>query len=321
MRRHPIRQSLLAIIIASLVSGSAFAADEAKPDKPAAPTMASVMDTAKDSDWRDLDPDNTLYMDLPGGRVVIELAPQFAPLGVDNIRTLVKEGYFDGLAIIRSQDNYVVQWGDPNADNAADSENPPKSIGKAKEKVAGEYFRKAEGLPFTALPDPDSYAPQTGFSGGFPVGRDGADGRAWLTHCYGMVGVARGMEPDSGNGAQLYVIIGHAPRHLDRNVTLVGEVWSGMELLSTMPRGKGQLGFYEDPSRRTSIASIKLASDVPEDQRQPIQIMKTDSDTFKQLIQARRHRAEDWFLDPADHLSVCNMIIPSRLKPVETPAE
>ena len=144
---------------------------------------------------------------------------------------------------------------------------------------------------------------------------DGADGRAWLTHCYGMVGVARGMEPDSGNGAQLYVIIGHAPRHLDRNVTLVGEVWSGMELLSTMPRGKGQLGFYEDPSRRTSIASIKLASDVPEDQRQPIQIMKTDSDTFKQLIQARRHRAEDWFLDPADHLSVCNMIIPSRVKP------
>ena len=319
MRRHPIRQSLLALMVASLACGGAFAEDEAKPT--AAPTMASVMESAKDSDWRDLDPDNTLYMDLPGGRVIIELAPAFAPQGVANIRQLVKDGYFDGLAIIRSQDNYVVQWGDPNADNAAGSENPPKAIGKAKDKVPGEYFRKAEGLPFTALPDPDTYATQTGFSDGFPVGRDGADGRAWLTHCYGMLGVARGMEPDSGNGAQLYVVIGHAPRHLDRNVTLVGQVWAGMELLSTMPRGKGPLGFYEDPSRRTSIASIRLASDLAEDQRQPIQIMKTDSDTFGQLIQARRHRAEDWFLDPADHLSVCNMIIPSRLKPAATPGE
>ena len=90
------------------------------------PSMTEVLKASSPADWRPLDPDNTLYVELPGGRVVIELAPRFAPLHVANIKTLVRSRYFDSLSIIREQDNYVAQWGDP------ENRHPlPPGIGRA----------------------------------------------------------------------------------------------------------------------------------------------------------------------------------------------
>ncbi|HQW64893.1 MAG TPA: peptidylprolyl isomerase, partial [Pseudomonadota bacterium] len=232
------------------------AADDAKP----APTMAEVLAASTGSDWRTPDPRHTLYLELASGRVVIELAPEFAPRHVANIEALVRERYFDGLAILRSQDNYVVQWGDPAADDPARA-RPFKT---AKAKVAGEFTVPwADTMAFTRIPDDDGYAPVVGVSDGFWVGRDPKAREIWMAHCYGSVGVARGNESDSGNGAQLYVVSGHAPRHLDRNITLVGRVLSGLDLLSTMPRGAPPMGFYDKAEQRTPIRAMRVAADVP----------------------------------------------------------
>ena len=220
-----------------------------------AKTVAEVLAASKPSDWRQLDPANTLYLELDTGRVVIELAPQFAPQLIANLKILVGAHYFDGLAIMRAQDNYVVQWGDPDA---------KRSLGAAQVKVPAEFDRPARGLTFNALPDRDAYAPETGFVAGFPAARDEKSDRAWLTHCYGMVGAGRDNAADSGNGAELYAVIGHAPRHLDRNVTLIGRVVQGIELLSVMPRGTADLGFYETAEERTPVRSMRLAADVAE---------------------------------------------------------
>lgn len=199
-------------------------------------TTADVISASTAADWRPLDPQNTLYMDLPAGRVIIEINTVFAPHHAANIIALAREGYYNGTAIVRSQDNYVVQWADP------DGKRPIKN---AQKTVAAEFERSARGVPFTPLVDPDSYAPEVGFTDGFPMARDPKFGRAWLVHCYGMVGAGRDMDVDSGGGTELYVVTGQAPRHLDRNVTLVGRVVQGMELLSALPRGTGALGFYE----------------------------------------------------------------------------
>src|SRR4029079_10930982 len=137
----------------------------------------------------------------------------------------------------------------------------------ARAHIPAEFDRPAKDVAFTALPDSDAYAPQTGFVDGFPAARDEIAGRAWLTHCYAMVGAGRDNPPDSGNGTELYVVIGNSPRHLDRNVVLVGRVVQGMELLSIMPRGTGEMGFYQKPEERTAIRSIRLAAEVPEAQR------------------------------------------------------
>jgi peptidylprolyl isomerase len=128
-----------------------------------------------------------------------------------------------------------------------------------------------------------------------------------------MLGVGRGMEPGSGTGAELYVVTGHSPRHLDRNVVLVGRVVQGMELLSTLPRGTGSLGFYESAEEYVPIESIRFASDVAVAERIRLSILRTDTDTFSDLVEARRYRAEDWFVDPTNKISLCNVPIPVRL--------
>jgi len=278
-----------------LASASAARAD-ALQIKPR--TMNDVIAASKSADWRALDPQNTLYVELPSGRVVIELAPAFAPNHVANIKALVHEHYFDGLAIYRAQDNYVVEWGD------AARQRPVKN---AQKNLAAEFSRASKDLPFTVLPEADAYASEVGFADGFPAAREPRTHLAWLAHCYGMVGAGRDNDVDSGGGTELYVVIGHAPRHLDRNVTLVGRVVSGIELLSTLKRGAGPTGVYEHAAERTPIRTIRLAADVPEAERAKLEVMRTDTQTFADLVEARRNRREEWFKVPAGHIELCNV--------------
>jgi peptidylprolyl isomerase len=246
-----------------------------------------------------------LYLRLESGEVVFELAPRFAPRHIGNLRKLVSQKYFDGLAIIRSQDNYVVQWGDPNS-----CEEGMRSLGTAAPSLEPEFFRLADGLAFNALDSRDAYSDEVGFVDGFPVGRDGR--RACLTHCYGMLGVGRADEPESGNAAELYVVTGHAPRHLDRNVTLIGRAVSGIQFLSSLPRGTGPLGFYERDDEYVRIQSIRFGSDPENENRLGLEALRTDTATFQKYVDARRNRHEKWFVDPTGRIELCNVPLPVR---------
>jgi len=291
-----------------LLVDAALAAEQPKPK---GPTMAGVLEESKPGDWRPLDLENTIYIELTGGRVVIELAPAFAPRHVANVKALAREHYYDGLAIVRVQDNYVVQLADPEADKPERA----RKVQHASRNLTAEFERALDPkMVFTRLPDGDGYAREVGFSGGFPVARDTRSGRMWLVHCYGMVGAGRDNGPDSGGGMELYVVIGHAPRHLDRNVTLFGRVVQGMELLSALPRGAGAMGFYEKPEQRVPIKAIRIAADVPVAERSELEIMRTDTTSFQELIESRRNRREEWFQTPAGHIEICNVPIPVRLK-------
>lgn len=302
-----MRHRFVALCLGAVLSP--VRAEEAKTPVP--PTMAEVLASTSTSDWRVPDPDNTVYLDLEGGRVVIELAPAFAPAHAANIRQLARQKYWDGLTIVRVQENYVVQWGDPNAgeDGAA------RDLGEAKRRLPAEFAVPADAVSFTRLPDGDVYAPQVGWSAGFPVARDGADGKAWLAHCYAAVGAGRDNAADSSNGSELYVVTGHSPRHLDRNITLVGRVLLGMDVLGALPRGTGAMGFYERAEQRVPIKSIRLVADLPESERLPLQVMRTDTRTFERLVESRRNRHEDWFIVPVGKIELCNVPIPVRLVP------
>jgi peptidylprolyl isomerase len=284
---------LAANLIAATQSAAGADALQIKPR-----TMSDVIAASKSADWRALDPQNTLYLELPTGRVVIELAPAFAPKHVANIKALVHEHYFDGLAIYRAQDNYVVEWGD------AEHQRPIKN---AQKNLAAEFSRPSTDLAFTVLPESDAYASEVGFVDALPAAREPRTHLVWLAHCYGMVGAGRDNDVDSGGGSELYVVIGHAPRHLDRNVTLVGRVVSGIELLSTLKRGTGPMGVYEQPAARTPIRTMRLAADVPEAERSQLEVMRSDTQTFADLVEARRNRREEWFKVPAGHIELCNV--------------
>lgn len=305
-----MRPALIALLVASaLAPALTVHADETPRPK----TTQELLDASLATDWRTLDPASTLYLELDSGRVVIELAPDFAPEHVANIRTLAHEGYWNGMSINRSQDNFVVQWGDP-----AEEGQPRKSLGSAKAKLPAEFERKAEGLAFHALPDKDGWAPQVGFVGGFAAARDPRSGEAWLAHCYGAVGAGRDVAADSSDGSELYVVDGQSPRQLDRNITVVGRVVDGMERLSVLPRGTGPLGFYEDAAQRVPIKSIRLAADVPEAERTRLQVLRTDTPLFDAVVESRRNRRDDWYKRPAGHIDLCNIAIPTRDPPAES---
>ncbi|WP_313032092.1 peptidylprolyl isomerase [Massilia alkalitolerans] len=301
------KASRLALAALALLAASSAGAAPAKPEKelPPKPSLADVVKASKPADWRALDPENTLYMDLPTGRVVIELAPSFAPNTAANIRALVREKYFDDLFIIRSQDGFVVQWGDPDEEN-------PKPF-KAARTIKAEFTApiKAAGS-FTRLKDGDVYAPQVGHVEGFPAARDPASGQTWLVHCPAMIGVARDTGADTGNGSQLYVVTGHAPRHLDRNITVVGRVVQGMPLLSSQPRGTGAAGFYEKPEQRMPLKRVAMAADVPEAERSKLEVMRTDSATYQAVVEAQRNRGGPWTKVAAGKIDLCNAPIPVR---------
>ena len=311
-----MRKSLL---ILSVLGLSACANNAVKPAVGAARTdvaakamtMGEIIAASKPSEWRALDPENLLVMQTARGKLVIELASAFAPEHVKNLKALAREGYFDGLAITRSQDNFVVQWGDPNAEDALKR----KPIKTARTTLPAEFeIAVSKGAEFTKLPDFDGYAPEVGFSHGFAVGRDPAAGLVWPAHCYGAVGAGRDVAVESGSGAELYAVTGHAPRQLDRNISIVGRIVAGIEVLSVSARGPAPMGFYDKAELRTPIISVKLGGDLSNDARPALEALRTDSDSFTALIEARRNRKDDWYKRPAGYIDLCSVPLPVRVQ-------
>ena len=301
MSKRLLAERALLGILAMLVGCAAGA------EAPPAATYQQLLAALPAASWRHPASDDLLYLDLEGGRAVILLSNDYAPRHAANLRLLARAHYFDGSTVMRVQDDYVTQWGNDDAKRAL-----PSGV----HALAPEFDRAiAADLPFTPLPDGDVYAPLVGHTRGFPVARDPATGRTWLAHCYGMVGVGRDLAVDSATGEELYVVIGHAPRHLDRNVTLVGRVLLGMELLAALPRGGGEMGFYTDTQRRPRVLAMRLESDVPAGERVPLEVVDTVGADYAGLVEARRNRRDEFFKTPAGHIDLCNAPLPVRLHP------
>ena len=293
-------RKLLLLPALSLVAAAPTAKAPAPPKTPTDAIAAS-----KPAEWAQIPADNLLVIDLASGkRVVVELAPQFAPVHVANIQKLARAGYWQGANIYRVQDNYVAQWGNNESEK-------PLPAGVVKVPPA-EYHRALKGLKIVPLGSPDAYAPAAGFSFGWPIAYDPKAGTANLTHCYGSVGVGRGMAPDTGMGGELYAAIGHAPRHLDRNIAVVGRVVSGIENLSSLPRGTEALGFYKERTSDVPIASVKLASMMPEAERPRFEYLKEGSASFATWLRLRKNRKDDFYIRPAGGVDLCNAPVPVR---------
>ncbi|MHA4836598.1 peptidylprolyl isomerase [Sphingopyxis sp. MSC1_008] len=282
------------------------------------PSPGEIAAAAPASDWIVIAPSDLLVMDLEPDatgeprRVVIQLMPApFSQGWIGNIRKLAAAHWWDGTSINRVQDNYVAQWGD-----ATEKKALPAGLAVVPE---GEYvvsragaaaWDAARAMQRSAPLIPDPYASSQALWG-WPVGR-GKDGELWPVHCYGAVGVGRNMSPDTGSGAELYAVIGHAPRHLDRNIAVVGRVVSGIEHLSSLPRGTGALGFYEDATERVGITSIRVATELPTADQPRFEYLSTESDSFARYADARQNRRDPFFIKPAGGADICNIPVPVR---------
>lgn len=234
------------------------------------------------ADWRAIPDEDLLIVTLAGGkRVVIRLAAAMAPEHVGNIRTLAKTGWWDGASVYRVQENWVAQWGDATEKKPL----PPGVVAQPAPEFEIDAF-----APAVRMAKADSYSTASGITAdGWPVATDGK--RAWLTHCYGMVGVARDALPSTGSGAELFTPIGQSARRLDRNYTVVGRIVEGMGYLSALPRSEAAMGVYADAAERAPIVSVRLASDLPAAERPHFQYRAADNPRFAAAVM-RRERPE-----------------------------
>jgi peptidylprolyl isomerase len=268
-----------------------------------------IIDNSPDSAWRDVNPEQTLYITLKTGIVVVEMASQFAPNHADNTKKLVREGVFDNTSFYRVVDGFVAQGGPADPEKIA----KPKS---GKLTIPAEFTSKPkEPLGFTAIGLADGYAPQTGFVGGFAAAFDKSKGEYWMTHCYGTLAMGRGNSADSG-GTELYIVIGSSQRYLDKNTTVFGRVITGMEHIQHLQRSSNLKGAV-DMKGKNKIISIKVASDLKPEERLALQTMKTNSPSFKAIIESRKNRNGEWFLYQHNYIDVCSVAVPVRLKNVK----
>ncbi len=318
---------MLLVVVCDVVQAA-----DAKP----ALAPSEIVAAAPRGDWVAIAASDLLVMDLANGkRVVIQLMPPpFSQGWVGNIRKLAVAHWWDGTSINRVQDNYVVQWGDANGEDKARAKPLPVGLVRVPQN---EYAMEAQAFRDYAIDNmqavsvediveeleksdrprkileglhkSDAYTTGTDFFVGWPLG--GTDKAVWPVHCYGMVGVGRDMPPDTGTGAELYTVIGHAPRHLDRNIALVGRVISGIEHLSSLPRGTGPLGFYEKPEERVMITAIRIGTEVKDLPR--FEYLSTESASFATYADARANRRDPFFIRPAGGADICNIPVPVRV--------
>ena len=315
------------IITALALASPAFAQDE-----PAPVTPSSVIAAASAEEWIAIAPEDLLVMDLADDqwgrprRVVIQLMPPpFSQPWVENIRTLARAHWWDGTSVNRVQDNYVTQWGDvtgekpapdgvvaPTTSYASTVSNPNAEIAHSanilrRDPVGSSTFMNGWPIAF----ENTWIHPVVDANTGESVAVN-AEKPAWPIHCYGYVGVGRDYAPDTGTGAELYTIIGQPQRHMDRNLAVVGRVIEGMEHLSSLPRGSGELGFYteEEAHLRTPIVSVRLASEITDAPR--FEYLDTASESFARYVAVRANRDDAFYTVPAGGVDVCSVLVPVR---------
>jgi len=262
--------------------------------------------------WNALDPDNTVYLETADGTAVIVLNPVFAPKTVKRFKQLLDEQFYRGMSFYRVIEGFVAQGGDESdmspdriqqslpAEFEINWPLKPKDKDLAKDWVA---------MPWTPVQEDDMFAPFTGFIDGFPAARDSEKGgKAWLTHCPGTVAMARNDDPDS-SGTDFYIVIGQAPRYLDRNLTVFGRVVWGMDVVQRIKRGPAlENGIIEEDLDRTWIKRMRLASSLDENERLDIWVADTNSKGFIKTLKERRNRSHKWFhRKPPKVLDVCQV--------------
>jgi peptidylprolyl isomerase len=261
----------------------------------AAPLLILGLTAGAPEDWRDLDPENTLVVATTKGQIVVEMAPDLAPLAVARVKLLAREGVYDGLLFHRVVDHFVDQTGNPNNRDGGVSSHPdlpPEFTFRLRPDQIRAAASSTDGL--------------SGFVGALPVAAEAAevaarrpDGtlRAWGAYCPGVAGMGR--QEGEGTANSEIFFMRDAARRLDRAYTVWGTAVSGLDVIRAMAVG-------EPPADPDRMIRVRVASDLPAAERPRLQVM-TGKALEARIAAARRARGADF--------SVCDVGVPTRPAP------
>lgn len=262
----------------------------------------AIAEAAPEQAWRMLDPENTLYMDLPSGRIIIELRPDFAPMHVAQIKTLVRQGFYDGLLFHRVIEGFMAQGGDPTATGTGSSTLPD---------LQPEFVRNMREANELQLIGRDARAARVGFVGPIPVGAqpetlseffvNNESGQPlWGLHCKGVMSMARANDPTSAN-SQFFLMFNDSRKALDQRYSIWGRIVDGGENSRRISRG-------EPPVRPTPIVQMRIATDVPINERDTVEVMRTNSSVFMEYVRNTGALADNGYVE-----DICGVTVPSRV--------
>jgi len=305
-----MKKTLIALLTTVALSTSACAGEDqssvTKTAQAATTTAAASVTSgfnAPAEAWRDLDPENTLYIDLDYGRVVVELYPEIAPLHVAQIKALTRQSFYDGISFHRVIEGFMNQTGDPTGTGSGDSSLPD---------IQGEFtFRRPPTMPVTLVGARNQGGKEVGvgFYKSLPVATQPSsqamltkDGKvaAFGLHCKGVTSMARTDNPNSANSQ--FFLMRDIAQHLDAQYSIWGNTVLGHEYLTKIKVGsKGEdENFIPDVMNK-----VQLAADVSEADRVKVQVLKTDSPAFKNYLKTLKK-------EDGTYPDICDIRVPNR---------
>jgi peptidylprolyl isomerase len=246
-------------------------------------------------EWQPLDPEQVLVMDTSRGRMLIEMRPDMAPMAVERVKRLSREGLYNGLQFHRVIAGFVAQTGNPN--NRDGGVSPYANL-------PSEFVFRLRLDPAVVLAGVSSDATRgligsVPFEGTPPVPDTKANGqtiRAWGAYCAGVAGMGRQEEKDTGNSEIFFMF--QPARRLDHDYTVWGRIIAGMDVLQSLAVG-------EPPAQPDTMVRVRLLSDVPAYQR-PVVAIATPDRVLRLIQKARSEKGADF--------SVCDVAVPIQLK-------
>ncbi|MEM6913960.1 MAG: peptidylprolyl isomerase [Pseudomonadota bacterium] len=291
-----IKQFLICLgVVAACLYGAASAQDVAAPD-----VVQGILDDASKDEWRTVDPDNVLVLDLPSGELLVEMRPDLAPRHIERITTLVRQGFYDGLLFHRVIDGFMAQGGDPLGDGTGGSDLPD---------LPAEFVHFVSAFEDVDYLGRGPRSPRLGFIGSVPVASQSPsltsflntdDVMMWPMHCPGVMSMARSGDPNSAN-SQYFIMIGDSRDALDQRYTAWGKVLTGERNVRRINRG-------EPPDRPTPMLRLRLMPDLPLMEQREVEVLKTDSESFKAWLRATGGITDDGFFP-----DICSINVPVRI--------
>ena len=305
-----MKKTLIALLTTLALSTSACAGEEqSSVTKTAQTTVKAASASLKTGfnapaeAWRELDPENTLYIDLDYGRVVLELYPEIAPLHVAQIKTLARQSFYDGITFHRVIEGFMNQTGDPTGTGSGDSQLPD---------IQGEFtFRRPADMAVTLVGARSQAGKEigVGFYKALPVASQPSsqamltkDGKvaAFGLHCKGVTSMARTSDPNSANSQ--FFLMRDIAEHLDAQYSIWGNTVLGHEHLTKIKVGSKD----EDANFVPDVMNkVRVAADVPAAERVKVQVLRTDSPAFKNYLKSQK-KADGTYPD------ICDIRVPTR---------
>jgi len=261
-----------------------------------AATLLAGAATAATPGYRPVDAENTLVIDTNKGRVIVEMYPELAPQHVERMKTLTRQGFYNGLKFHRVIEGFMAQTGDPKGTGEGNSSLP---------NVPGEFIiRRDTTLDITPLKTERGIL--TGYVKALPVQSQVNDLMAitkdskvetWGLYCSGTLGMARAGDPNSAN-SQFFLMRSYTDA-LERKYTAFGMTLVGLDVVRKLKLG-------EPPVDPDVMTKVQVLADMPEADRPKIEVMDTHSPEFAAVIEAKRK------LSPAG-LTGCDVPVPVKV--------